>query len=111
VEEGSRLVNEAGASIAGIVAQIRRAADLIGEVSSAVTEQSGGIGEINTAVSQMDAFTQQNSALVEQSAAASTSLSEQARLLSEAVSTFRLSGRADASAHDGAGDAPIRSKS
>ena len=96
VEEGSRLVTEAGASIAGIVAQIRRAADLIGEVSSAVTEQSGGIGEINTAVSQMDAFTQQNSALVEQSAAASTSLSEQARLLTEAVATFRIAVGRDA---------------
>ncbi len=102
VDEGSRLVSEAGASMAGIVTQIRRVADLIGEVSSAVTQQSSGIGEINTAVSQMDAFTQQNSALVEQSAAASTSLSEQARLLTEAVATFRLVGQGHAPARAGA---------
>jgi len=87
---GSRLVNDAGASMGDIVAQVKRVTDLIGEITSAVLEQSSGIGQINEAVTQMDRVTQQNAALVEQSAAAAGSLKEQAGRLAQAVSVFKL---------------------
>jgi methyl-accepting chemotaxis protein len=90
VESGSRLVKEAGATMAEIVTSVRRVTDIIGEISSATSEQSSGIGQVNTAVVQLDRMTQQNAALVEQSAAAAESLKEQARRLAEAIGTFRL---------------------
>jgi methyl-accepting chemotaxis protein len=62
----------------------------MGEISSAASEQSDGIGEVNTAVNQLDQMTQQNAALVEQSAAAASSLQEQAQRLAQAISVFRL---------------------
>ena len=95
VQAGSTLVGEAGAIMAGIVSQVGRVTDLIGEVSSAVAEQSLGLGEINTAVASLDGITQQNSALVEQSAAASESLQEQAQRLAAVVATFRVRGAAE----------------
>jgi methyl-accepting chemotaxis protein len=90
VEAGSRLVGEAGRSMDGLVAQVQRVSGLIGQISSASAEQSGGIGQIGTAVSQLDHMTQQNAALVEESAAAAESLSQQARKLTEAVAAFQL---------------------
>jgi methyl-accepting chemotaxis protein len=90
VDAGTRLVAEAGRAMDGIVAQVRRVGDLIGEISSATVEQTTGIGQVGEAVSQLDQMTQQNAALVEQSAAASESLSQQARALTEVVSQFRL---------------------
>jgi methyl-accepting chemotaxis protein len=90
VESGSRLVKEAGSTMAEIVTSVRRVTDIIGEISSATGEQSSGIGQVNTAVVQLDRMTQQNAALVEQSAAAAESLKEQARRLAEAIGTFRL---------------------
>ena len=69
---------------------MQRVSDIIGEITAAATEQSQGIGEVNTSVSQLDQMTQQNAALVEQSAAAAESLKEQAARLSDVVATFRL---------------------
>jgi methyl-accepting chemotaxis protein len=90
VESGSQLVNQAGASMAEIVSQVKRVTDLVGEISNASQEQSSGIGQVNEAITQMDHATQQNAALVEQSAAAAQSLKDQAARLSQAVSVFRL---------------------
>ncbi|WP_374566629.1 methyl-accepting chemotaxis protein [Ideonella sp.] len=90
VETGSRLVGDAGATMADIVGQVQRVTDLIGEISSATIEQTSGIGQVNQAVVQLDEVTQQNAALVEQSAAAAESLKQQAGGLVDAVSVFRL---------------------
>jgi methyl-accepting chemotaxis protein len=93
VESGSKLVNEAGASMAEIVSQVKRVTDLVGEISNASQEQSSGIGQVNEALTQMDQVTQQNAALVEQSAAGAQSLKDLAMRLAEAVSVFRLAGQ------------------
>jgi methyl-accepting chemotaxis protein len=90
VGTGSRLVQDAGATMNDIVASVQRVSDVIGEISAAATEQSGGVGQVNLAVSSLDTATQQNAALVEQSAAAAESLREQAARLAEVVSVFRL---------------------
>jgi methyl-accepting chemotaxis protein len=92
VDEGARLVSEAGATMHEIVDSVVRVDAVIGEISVAAGEQSQGIAEINTAVGQLDDMTQQNAALVEQSAAAAESLREQARLLAEVVGNFRIHG-------------------
>ncbi len=89
VEVGSRQANDAGASMEGIVAQVQRVTQLIGEISSATTEQSSGIGQVGNAVQQLDQVTQQNAALVEESAAAAESLKHQAAQLSQVVSQFK----------------------
>jgi len=91
VDNGSKLVNEAGTTMADIVAQVRRVTDLIGEITAASLEQSTGVTQVNQAVNQLDQATQQNAALVEQSAAAAASLREQAGRLAEAVARFKLS--------------------
>jgi len=91
VDAGSKLVNNAGDSMREIVGQVKRVTDLISEITSASLEQSSGIGQINEAVTSMDQGTQQNAALVEESAAAAASLREQAERLTQAVSVFRLS--------------------
>lgn len=91
VEAGSRLVTDAGATMNEIVTQVKRVTDLIGEITSAALEQSSGISQVNEAVTQMDQVTQQNAALVEESAAAAASLKEQADRLAGAVAVFRLS--------------------
>jgi methyl-accepting chemotaxis protein len=95
VESGSALVNEAGQTMGDIVAQVRRVTDLIGEITSATLEQSSGIGQVNQAVTQLDQMTQQNAALVEQSAAAAQSLKDQADRLAQTVAMFKVS-RAEA---------------
>ncbi|RYF07270.1 MAG: methyl-accepting chemotaxis protein, partial [Comamonadaceae bacterium] len=71
--------------------------DIIGEITAASSEQSDGIGQVNTAVTQLDQMTQQNAALVEESAAAAQSLRDQAGRLATAVQVFRLSTGQDAS--------------
>ncbi len=96
VGDGSRLVDEAGKSMNEIVAQVRRVSDLIGEISAASSEQSTGIGQIGDAVAQLDQVTQQNAALVEESAAAADSLKHQAAQLARTVAVFRLNEQAAA---------------
>ena len=90
VESGSRLVANAGNTMTEIVSSVQRVSDIIGEITAAASEQSDGIGQINSAVSQLDQMTQQNAALVEQSAAAAESLKDQAVRLSDVMSIFRL---------------------
>jgi len=92
VENGARLVQAAGTTMGEIVSSVQRVQDIIGEISSAATEQSEGIASVNTSVVQLDQMTQQNAALVEESAAAAESLKEQAQRLVEAVAVFRVSG-------------------
>jgi aerotaxis receptor len=89
VESGSKLADDAGKTMDDIVSQVRRVSDLIGEISSATAEQTGGIGQVGQAIGHLDQITQQNAALVEQSAAASESLKLQASRLVEAVRVFR----------------------
>ena len=91
VEVGTRLVTDAGTTMSEIVVSVQRVTDMIAEISAAAREQSQGIGEVNTAVNQLDQMTQQNAALVEESAAAAESLKEQALRLSSVVGTFKLS--------------------
>jgi methyl-accepting chemotaxis protein len=92
VEHGSALVDRAGATMQEIVASVNRVSDIVGEISAATTEQSSGIAQVGQAVSQIDQATQQNAALVEESAAAAASLKQQAEQLAQAVSVFKLAG-------------------
>ncbi|MDT8999371.1 methyl-accepting chemotaxis protein [Paucibacter sp. APW11] len=100
VEAGSRLVQDAGASMDEIVTSVQRVSDIIGEISAAATEQSEGIGQVNQSVVQLDQMTQQNAALVEESAAAAESLKDQAQRLVEAVAVFRVAATAGTQARD-----------
>ena len=89
VEAGTSLVAQAGSTMTDLVGQVKRVSDLINEISTATVEQTSGIGQINDAVTQLDQVTQQNAALVEESAAAADSLRTQAARLVEAVAVFR----------------------
>jgi methyl-accepting chemotaxis protein len=93
VEAGSRLVQDAGSTMSEIVVSVKRVTDMISEISAASNEQSQGIGQVNVAVNQLDQMTQQNAALVEESAAAAESLKDQALRLSGIIGTFRLADR------------------
>jgi methyl-accepting chemotaxis protein len=99
VEVGTRLVEEAGNSMTDIVSSVQRVTDIIGEITAASTEQSDGIGQVNGAVVQLDKMTQQNAALVEESAAAAESLKDQAQRLTEVVSVFKLSSNEGQRSH------------
>jgi methyl-accepting chemotaxis protein len=90
VEGGSRLVADAGKTMKEIVGSVQRVSDIIGEITAASSEQSDGISQVSGSVSRLDQMTQQNSALVEQSAAAAESLKEQAHNLTQMVDAFRL---------------------
>ncbi|WP_395699119.1 methyl-accepting chemotaxis protein [Aquabacterium sp.] len=94
VEAGSRLVQDAGSTMGEIVASVQRVSDIIGEISATSTEQSQGIAQVSGAVSQLDQMTQQNAALVEESAAAAESLRDQAARLAGVVSTFQIGSSA-----------------
>jgi methyl-accepting chemotaxis protein len=112
VESGSRLVQDAGSTMGEIVASVQRVTDIIGEISAAAAEQSQGIGQVNSAVNQLDQMTQQNAALVEESAAAAESLREQATKLASVVSRFTLPshGHVRAPAHRPAAATPAAPK-
>jgi methyl-accepting chemotaxis protein len=90
VEVGGQLVTEAGGTMQGIVDGVHRVSDIIQEITRASAEQASGIGQVNTSVSELDQMTQQNAALVEESAAAAESLKEQARQLATIVQVFQL---------------------
>jgi methyl-accepting chemotaxis protein len=94
VQAGGKLVGEAGATMQEIVESVRRVTDIMSEISAASVEQTAGIEQINEAITQMDQVTQQNAALVEQAAAASASMQEQAANLTRAVSVFQVAGDA-----------------
>ena len=89
VEAGSHLVGEAGSTMDDVVAQVRRMTDLMGEINASSSEQTTGILQVNTAVASIDQGTQQNAALVEQSAAAAESLKQQAAGLLSLVAAFK----------------------
>ena len=90
VADGSKLVAQAGATMQEIVESVRRVTDIMTEISAASVEQTAGIEQINQAVAQMDEGTQQNAALVEEAAAASASMQDQAAMLAAAVAVFRI---------------------
>jgi methyl-accepting chemotaxis protein len=92
VQSGTQLVDRAGQTMQDIVTSVQRVADIVGEISSASIEQSAGIAQVGEAVTQLDQATQQNAALVEESAAASESLKHQAVRLLESVAGFKLDG-------------------
>ena len=94
VDAGGRLVEEAGATMQEIVQGIARVTDVMAEITSASAEQAVGIEQVNAAITQMDGVTQQNAALVEEAAAAAASMQDQAAVLSQLVSTFKVVGEA-----------------
>ncbi|MEW6761040.1 MAG: methyl-accepting chemotaxis protein [Pseudomonadota bacterium] len=100
VDAGTRLVDQAGATMQQVVESIRRVTDIMGEITHASQEQTGGIEQVNAAIGQMDEVTQQNAALVEESAAAATSMQDQAAKLAQVVGVFKLDARDEAPRSD-----------
>ncbi|MEM5386989.1 methyl-accepting chemotaxis protein [Paraburkholderia phymatum] len=92
VNNGYTLVEQAGTTMGDIVQAVRRVTDIMGEIAAASEEQSSGISQVGRAVTQMDEVTQQNAALVEQAAAAASSLQDQAARLRQAIGMFRVNG-------------------
>lgn len=90
VDAGSQLVGEAGATMGEIVAPVREVSSTVNEILATVSEQSGGIGRLSLTVAHLDQATQQNAALVEESAAAALALKEQSAKLAQAGDVFRL---------------------
>jgi methyl-accepting chemotaxis protein len=90
VDAGSKLVQEAGATMDDVVASVAHVTGIMSEISSASQEQNAGIAQVSQAISRMDQVTQQNAALVEQAAAAATSLQEEAAGLAQVVRVFQL---------------------
>jgi len=103
VNQGGKLVADAGATMQDIVASVHRVSTIITEITTASKEQSAGIDEVYKAIGEMDQVTQQNAALVEQAAAAAESMQQQAAQLAEVVSVFQVGGAADPSARRLAG--------
>jgi methyl-accepting chemotaxis protein len=94
VKAGSELVDQSGKALAEIVESVKKVTDIVAEIAAASSEQSAGIDQVNHAVLQMDEMTQQNAALVEESAAAARAMHEQANELSRQVSFFQIAGQA-----------------
>ncbi len=92
VEDGTRLVDEAGSTMDEIVSSIKCVTDIMAEISSASQEQSAGIEQVNQAITQMDDVTQQNATLVEEATTAAESMQDQAQALTQAVTAFKLTG-------------------
>ena len=91
VAQGTALVDQAGTTMTEVVGSIRRVTDIMGAISAASTEQASGVAQVGHAVAQMDQATQQNAALVEEMAAAASSLTSQAHELVQTVAVFKLS--------------------
>ncbi|MDP9014980.1 MAG: methyl-accepting chemotaxis protein [Pseudomonadota bacterium] len=102
VEEGSTLVDESGKALEDIVASVKRLTDIVSEIAAASAEQSSGIAQVGKAVNEMDDVTQQNAALVEEAAAASQSIVEQAKALNELVARYQVGASASSSGGAGA---------
>ncbi|APW41223.1 methyl-accepting chemotaxis protein [Rhodoferax saidenbachensis] len=90
VERGTALVDRAGQTMTEVVSAIKRVSDIVGEISAASSEQSSGVSQVGEAITQMDQTTQQNAALVEEMAAAASSLKTQAQDLVQVVAVFKL---------------------
>jgi methyl-accepting chemotaxis protein len=90
VDQGATLVADAGSTMGEIVQSVRRVNEILEEIAHASREQSAGIEHVNRAVGEMDKVTQQNAALVEEAAAAAQSLKDQATVLRESISDFKL---------------------
>jgi methyl-accepting chemotaxis protein len=90
VSNGSRLVNDAGTTMSEVVQAVQRVSDIMAEIAASTNEQSTSIAEVGQAVGHLDQMTQQNAALVEESAAAAQSLKDQSVRLTEVVGSFRL---------------------
>jgi methyl-accepting chemotaxis protein len=97
VDDGARLVDEAGSTMEEIVTSVKRVTDIMAEISLASQEQSAGIEQVNRAIGQMDEATQQNATLVEQAGSAASALQEEAEHLAHLVSIFKLQGAGAAS--------------
>ena len=108
VEQGTALVDRAGTTMTEVVGSIKRVTDLMGEISAASNEQSQGVAQVGEAVTQMDQVTQQNAALVEEMAAAASSLKSQAQELVQVVSVFQLGSHA--ASHSFASPSAVRSQ-
>ena len=108
VDLGAKLVDQAGATMEQVVESIRRVTDIMAEITHATQEQTGGIEQVNQAIGLMDEATQQNAALVEESAAAATSMQDQAAKLAQVVGVFKLDAQTMAVATPKA--APARAK-
>jgi methyl-accepting chemotaxis protein len=99
VQEGVALAGQAGAALNEVVASVSKAAEVVAKIAKASSEQAGGLAEITGALAQIDQANQQNSALVEESAAAAKTLEIQAAAMAEQVGFFRIkSGEAAAAA-------------
>ncbi len=94
VQDGSQLVERSGQTLQEIVVAVKKASDIVAEMAAAAREQAGGIEQVNKAILQMDQVTQQNAALVEETAAASQALGDQARELQNLMGFFKLDERA-----------------
>ncbi|HWJ07407.1 MAG TPA: methyl-accepting chemotaxis protein, partial [Steroidobacteraceae bacterium] len=105
VEEGSKLVDQSGQTLAEIVQAVKKVTDIVAEIAAASQEQSSGIEQVNRAVMQMDEVTQQNAALVEEAAAAAEAIVEQAQNLRAMVERYRLREAGDV---QGRGARPVR---
>jgi methyl-accepting chemotaxis protein-1 (serine sensor receptor) len=99
VEAGTALVDSTGTTMNEIVSSVKRVSDIMAEILAAGEEQTSGIGQINEAVSLMDQATQQNAALVEEAAAATGALQEQAQALQQMVSVFKVDAQATGQQH------------
>jgi methyl-accepting chemotaxis protein len=98
VEQGTVQVDEAGATMDEVVKAIQRVSDIVGEISTASAEQNSGVAQVGQAIQAMDQSTQQNAALVVESAAAADSLSREATVLLQSVAVFKLGGHYTAAA-------------
>ena len=92
VDEGSKLVDESGRTLEEIVNAVKKVTDIVAEIAAASREQSSGIEQVNKAVMQMDQTTQQNAALVEEAAAASQAIVEQAQALNGMIARYNVGG-------------------
>ena len=110
VEDGSTLVTESGQTLEQIVVSVKKVSDIVAEIAAASREQSSGIEQVNRAVMQMDELTQQNGTVVEEARAASSTMAEQARNLSNMMERYRVSGSAAAVAQPAVRSAPAGSR-
>jgi len=90
VDSGTKLVVRAGDTMSDVVASVKQVSDIVAEISAATAEQNAGIAQVHQSITSMDQVTQQNAALVEETAAASQALQDQAEVLAKAVSAFRI---------------------